>query len=305
MSTTAVQNHVKVLPTHKTVAANLPYEVVCEHKWVNPHDLKFDAEYQRQLEPKRLSSVQEKISKDGYKPHEVLAVNEFNTIIDGQHRARAAINLNIEYIPITIYSFNSKKDEARFFVSCNDHNSNLNNVYYWNSQYQAGDALAVFIYNLESDPLSELNNNIKIKGKTGRNRFSIPEVLSLMTPALNVPNNAWTRSDDKHFKKTINNNSYEYLREQVNEVVGFFYDCFGRNRVDNPQAFKTHTIRPFTVFYKKLKKKGLVNKSSANKMKNYVFTNEFNKLSSMGKVNAFVSHFNEGRTKNKIEYYQN
>lgn len=278
------------------------YEVVTHHMWVAPETLRFNAGYQRAIEKPRLKKIEGKIKNLGYKPHEVVAITEKGDIVDGQHRVKAAINLVVEQIPVTVYKFGSVEDEAKFFVDCNDHNTNLNNIYYWDAKKKAGDSLAEFIYALESDPMSVFTNNIRVKGKNSKNKFSIPETLSFIAAAFNIGYNAWVRDNDHTFKKALASNSYTNNREKVNEVGDFFHGCFGPEKESNPMAFKTKTIRPFCAFFRLLKRQGLADKSAAKKMKGYVFTNEFNKLTEAGKVFSFVDFLNSGRTKNRAEY---
>lgn len=284
------------------------YTVIKEHTWVDPNELKFGgsgASYQRKLEPKRLNKIKDKMKRYGYKQHEVIVLNQNNVVVDGQHRVNVAQQLGVEKVPATIYKFDSKEDEAKFFADQNDHVTNLDNVTYWYSKYLYGDKLATYIHWLAQDNQSLLRRNIKIKGETGSNKLTIPEVLSLMAAAFDLPNSAWTRRDDPSFQKVVEKYSYDGyngFRENMNNVVDFFYKCFGRERYGNHQAFKQSTIRPFTVFYRRLKERGLDNDQSASKMSNFVFTNEFHKLTFMGKVISFTDHFNRNRTKNKIPY---
>ena len=281
------------------------YKVIKEHTWIDPNELKRGSPYQRGLEESRLKKIKGKMKKYGYKPHEVVAINQNNGIVDGQHRANIACQLGIKQIPVTIYEFDSIENEAMFFADCNDHVTNLNSITYWYSKYMYGDKLATYIHWLEKDQQSMLNDNIKVKGKQGGNKLTIPEVLSLMTAAFNIPNSAWTRDDDYRFQKVVEKYSYDGengFRENMNNVVDFFYKCFGKVRYENRQAFKQGTIRPFTIFYKRLKERGLDNDQSASKMSSFVFTNEFHKLTFMGKVISFTDYFNRNRTKNRIPY---
>jgi hypothetical protein len=280
------------------------FQVIEHHTLIDPRKLFFDASYQRPVQMPRLKKIKQKIDKFGYLPHEVIAITDENYVVDGQHRARAAIEKKIEMVPVTIYKFDSLKDEAAFFINCNDNNSNVGSECYWNGKKLAGDKLAIFLHKLEEDSQSHLYKMIKVVGKKGGQRFSISAALTFIDTAFNINNIKWDRHNDHKFKNFLSKNTYEFAREQVNDVVECFYTAFGKSRYDNPLAYKTEVVRAFCGFYNLVRKSDVDTHQAARKMKTFVLTPDFGKLTLYGQMYTMVDWFNRGRTKNVIKYNQ-
>lgn len=267
--------------------------------------IKFNREYQRDIQPSRLAKISASMAKYGYWPGEIVYLNEKHEAIDGNHRTRAALENNIEKIPATIVTFPTKELEAKFFILKNNHNSTLSPVEDWWAKYLGGHPYATLLYRLEDDPLSLFYRFIAIKGRETRNsKLTVPKAVNMINASVLGTTHPWNRRIDNYLVRQANewlkDGHYESARFLSNRFLEFYKMCFGDSPSTNPDAYRADAVRAICVFYKKLKEAGHMDteqkiKRAANKMAGFDFTNEFRKTDLAGKIMWLVSFFNKGK----------
>ena len=285
----------------KNEAREIIVETVENFTFVDPGSLFFNAKYQRMIEPGRLKRIYESIKLHGYRNEEVVTITTDRVVVDGQHRATAAIKANVPAIPVTIKKFGSAIDEAKYFMSKNGFNPLLKPIDYWFGRFLAGDPLAIFVHKYEEDKNSACYSKIAIKGKENKKtKFTFPNIIDAYGTIF-INGRHWSLSEDQKYTDFAKDKSYDFLRNGLNEFFYFFFDCFGDDKAKNPGAYRNSSIRSFLFFYRALKRNNIVNKVSSKKMQSFVFTSEFHRMPMAGQTYSLISHFNQGR-KTQIEY---
>lgn len=275
--------------------------IICAYRQISPQYLIFDKEYQRKIEKSRIKKISDSIKKYGYWPQEVIIVTKDNRVIDGQHRAKGAIDNNIPLVPISIVSFKTKEKEAEFFADKNNWNSSLKPVCFWKARYVASELIAQTIYKLENDPDSLFYQKIALEGKqTNKSKFTITEVLSILNSMMSIQA-VWNKEIDNYMREKVKQFGYLKLRVLSNNFLKWFFEIWGSNKRKNPIPYKLDSIRAILQFYKVLEKNKIPHNKSILKMQSYQLTADFVRATQTGKTFALVTHFNYGR-KNRISY---
>lgn len=276
-------------------------KIISNYKSIDPNKLFFDRQYQRVIQPQRVSKISESIKKYGYWP-ELIFITEDYRVIDGQHRAKAAINCNINFIPVCIVKFKSKESEARFFVDKNNWNTKLKPVEFWYAKYLSKHPVALMIYSLEEDLTSPLYNKISLKGKeTDKSKFLLDNVLIMIATVCLDISDTWSVDRDDKYTSMCVEIGYEIIKNKLAVFLDWFTKIWGNDKRSNPVPFRRESLRAILMFYMLLKRQGFNLKQSVIKMQSFLFTADFIKNSQSGKTMALVNHFNAGKRK-KLNY---
>jgi hypothetical protein len=270
--------------------------------------MRFNNLYQRAIQRERWKRIFKSIESEGYWPQEVIILNELHEIIDGQHRVVAAKKLGIAVLPVSIVTFPNKQKEAEFFHKKNNWNTSLNPVDFWYARHLSGHPFACLLYRIVEDKSSLLYMKVAIKGhETNDSKFYLNDAISIINICALGVNHSWTKSNDEAITSLFIASSYEAVKASVDDFLLFFYGCFGAKKTSNPIPYKSHCIRPIALFYTLLRNGGLLKtesgrRSAINKMKEYVFTADFLKMTHSGRIFALCAHFNFKKKKGRIDY---
>lgn len=108
--------------------------------YVYPDKLQFDSSYQRKLDPSRAQKLAEHFNPDLFDPIVISRrADKSLWVIDGQHRARAAVIAKIELIPARILDGLTPEQEAKLFVDEQMHRVRVNVYERYTAMLRAGD----------------------------------------------------------------------------------------------------------------------------------------------------------------------
>ncbi|OYT14608.1 MAG: hypothetical protein B7C24_17435 [Bacteroidetes bacterium 4572_77] len=242
----------------------------------------------------------------GFWPQAPITVNTKNNIVDGQQRWSAALELGISEIPATILNFPSIEAEASYYADVNSYNTRQTLVNMWNAKYIGNHPIAIILYNLESNPFSLLRDRIVLKGKNApATKFTSQNVLQIISATLIGVIQHYKQSDDARWTEIITRFAFEEIQARCNLFVSWFDKAFGNDKKLNPVPYSTAGLYAITKFYVTAKEAGHFKNGDtaiANKLRKYVFTNEFNQMSHIGRFESLIRHYNKGRKVNKLKY---
>jgi hypothetical protein len=266
--------------------------------------LRYNKSYQRPTSKKRLKQITDSIVKyRRYWPSSVIIVNELLEVLDGQHRTKAAIALGFTQLPVCVVTFNSKADEARYFVDCNSGPSTtLNTVDFWHARSEACHPIADLLYYMECEPVSKLKNKIVIKGKASPAiKWTIPSVVEVMATAAGMENPRWTARDDNAITEAISAMDEQDVVDYVNDFVTWIEKCY-KTKADGSMAYHNKAFGPLLRFYSILEKKGLAfHKDTIRKMQSFTFSADVLKMHREQVLIMLVANYNHRRTTNRLE----
>lgn len=273
--------------------------------WEDVLSLKFNQSYQRGIELNRLRSIMRSMERDGFWPTKPVVINLDREIVDGQHRVESARRLGIKTVPCIMAIFETKQKEAEYFVTDAMHNTTLAPVPFWHSRYLAENDLAKFIYLLEADQESLLCGRIAIKGRaTKKSKFTIPHALLILSVSQGT-NQTWNTQVDHKFNQIVTRNPYVKLRNEINTVVRFFFDCFGVDKMSNPIPFYGKSQRAIWTLYLALNRQGFFVGSkyrrSVAKIRTIYLDAAFTRMDQIGMTTYLFSSFNVGK-QHKLKY---
>lgn len=288
--------------------SEIVYEEIDLIKEFNVSDIKFNAAYQRTINPKKVRTIRNSIKKYGmFWGGEVIVLNEQMEVIDGQHRVMAATESNILKLPVLVVTFGSKKEEAGYFVDKNMHTTKLTPVDFWHASYISGCTIAKTIYALNNDPKSLLHNKIAIKGgNNDKTRFSIPTALCFLNVVCLDGGRSVGKSKHERIKTHIAKYSYDEILLKMNIYVQWFNDCFGDSKVENPKPYGARVASAIAALYIIMYKSGKIRNTraynnSVTKMRKYRFSEQTEAMTIEGITMAMVIHLNKGVHKNNVK----
>ncbi len=286
----------------------LGMEVLVKYQIMPVKNINVNTDYQRLREPARERRVTNSIKKHGYWPQEVVILNEKYEAIDGNHRVLGAKKNKIKDIPVSVVTFPNKKKEAEFFTIKNSFNTQLKPVDFWYARYLGEHPYAMILYDMTKNPESLLYNKIAIKGqRTEQSKFAIPSALIFINTAGAMMPFPWNQKYDEIITNKLITRGKMRILHDVNDLMLFFYDCFGKEKQSNPIPYRRDSVRAICSFYHKCRKEGLLNtslktKTVIKKIRLFVFTQDFVKAEHVGKLMSLVNHWNKSRRANKLNY---
>jgi len=278
-------------------------------KYIDPKELIVNGmEYQREVEDSRLKRIRESVDQYGYWPWSVIVIDKENKVVDGQHRAVVAQQLDLPAIPTVKATSMNGKDNVKLFVDINMSVTALKPADFWYAQHLAGDPIGNFLYRLNSDGSSLLKNSIQLKGSSTNYKVGIRSALDIIFGAGLGRSERYSKRRHSslagHLKKA---NEIELI-DKINRFWTFFTDCYGKDRRDNQTAFSMRTIEAFIAFYNTLMKHTNIYiarrdyPAAVGRMAKFVFVGNWNLIEKSAKVNLFIIHWNRNRKKNLLPH---
>ncbi len=160
------------------------------------------------------------------------------------------------------------------------------------------------IYFLNESSNSKLYNKIAIKGHhTKKSRFSIGIMLNLMLYLYFYYDRRWSTSNDEAITKMFLEANTLAILAKVNEFIEFFFVWAGVDKKQNPMPYRADSVEVIVLFYRKLLKNNFTQKELlekvAPKMQNFIFSNDWKRVTQIGRLSMLVNYFNFKR-RNKL-----
>lgn len=284
-------------------------KIIKQYVEVDPKELRVDQTYQRGVEPQRVEAIKKSIAQYGFWPNAPIVINTDCSIVDGQQRWTAALELGLETIPATIIHFPTTKNEAAFYADINNYNTKQTPANFWHARCIAKHPMAEVLYKLEISNSSLFKGRIALKGTNKSNTlFTVSQTLQIMYSILSNTSQHYRQMKEKSTIQLINKFHYDEIEARCNLFLAFFYKTFGQDKKITPEPYSGIGVYAIVSFYTRAKNAGLFKdggESVINKMRSYKFEQHFKQMSHLGRYESLISHYNKGKTQNPLSALNN
>ena len=271
--------------------------------------LKVGRPYQRSIDLSRMNNILFSIQKHGYLNSFVITTNQDFFIIDGQHRKLAAEKAGIESVPVSVMHCEDLQEEAELFNLLNSFNTKLKPLDAWHARYLVGHPIAKAVYLLNENEKSLVCERIALKGHDSEEyKLRIGDITLILNCCVLNLAKTWTYDADRGLCDRLSKKTDEEVLSECNQFFSWFFSCFGSDKKSNPIPYSRASMRPIVFFFLRLKRIGFFQlgrsqqTDAIKKMNSFVFTSDWQRVGDEARLNMLVSHWNKGRTKNKLTY---
>lgn len=282
-------------------------KIIGEAKLYQIDSLDLTAPYQR-WEPARYNKLKRRIKKYAYDAKYPIAITKDGKIvIDGRHRWQVCKDLGFKEILAVEYSCLSLNDQIDLFVLFNDWTEKQKPKDLWYAKYLRGDVYAVYLYKLEDDPISFFHQKIALKGKdTKDSKFSIAETLNIINASVLNVAEAYKTDNGPSLERRIAEIEYETVKNGANLFLKWFYDSFGRDKIQNPLPYGAKPIRALIGVFLAIKRNRWFNtnheyRRTITKMQQFVFTPSMLTANTESITDMIILYLNRGKSVNLLE----
>jgi len=265
--------------------------------------------YQRVLEPPRLKEIMNMMTECGG-PWKTLTmtVNDRWSLVDGNHRWNALINLGFKSVPIVhMMEFENDSAEAQYFIDINKMNIQIKKDHYiWRARYIAKHPAAELMYRLvDIDETSKLFNNVSIaERKSTKNRIPINVAWQIICRCCLNIQDSYKSAQENNILKKIEITDYTKIKEDINNFMIWFEKCFNEKK-HGSIAWSSKAMRCFIIFFMMLRQNNLLNttskyKQSVKKLQTFNLTTEIIKLDQYSFLLCLVNHYNKKKRTNRL-----
>lgn len=239
---------------------DIKFTVLNDGKIVNvPIDkLHVNKKFQRNLVKKNAMKIAKSMQKFGFLAEWPLLINEEYSVISGQHRYVAALQIGEMVCPCVIVKFEDEKAEARYFdfISSFQH-TKLNMMERLKAKKEAGDEFVLFMCKLIDDENCLLYKQTRMPGINGSHKLFSPTVaFRFIAFAVNQRTNlmSWTDDTQHQIEKKMQNLPYHTIVKEINFVLDIYFKLYGYSKDEFTDTFyyNARFIMAFIVFIKKL-----------------------------------------------------